>query len=274
MDQMGDFVRTMHRHPACSLLSTAAWPWRRRSNGCWTTSASSFQSHARRPSPATPSIPIACSWPGTCRVRKPCALPQRRRLQHQGTRPALVSAGLLPVAREVRQPSRAGRCPGIDRGVAVLPGGRFRPAARVPTARRPRRSPAPPGRPDRRVSCDRGPGRTRTDFRRPDRGRYTSRCATAVSRPTLRMVGVAQLVEPLVVVQDVAGSSPVTHPRIRAARAGSPTIEAHAVEPATMDAMSTVVVTRSPAGVPISPAPSRIRWAGRRRGCARPLGPG
>jgi hypothetical protein len=27
------------------------------------------------------------------------------------------------------------------------------------------------------------------------------------------MVGVAQLVEPLVVVQDVAGSSPVTHPR-------------------------------------------------------------
>ncbi len=26
------------------------------------------------------------------------------------------------------------------------------------------------------------------------------------------MVGVAQLVEPLVVVQDVAGSSPVTHP--------------------------------------------------------------
>jgi hypothetical protein len=28
-----------------------------------------------------------------------------------------------------------------------------------------------------------------------------------------RMVGVAQLVEHLVVVQDVAGSSPVTHPR-------------------------------------------------------------
>jgi hypothetical protein len=28
------------------------------------------------------------------------------------------------------------------------------------------------------------------------------------------MVGVAQLVEHLVVVQDVAGSSPVTHPRV------------------------------------------------------------
>jgi hypothetical protein len=30
------------------------------------------------------------------------------------------------------------------------------------------------------------------------------------------MVGVAQLVEPLVVVQDVAGSSPVTHPSLPA----------------------------------------------------------
>jgi hypothetical protein len=30
------------------------------------------------------------------------------------------------------------------------------------------------------------------------------------------MVGVAQLVEPLVVVQDVAGSSPVTHPNLKA----------------------------------------------------------
>ena len=29
------------------------------------------------------------------------------------------------------------------------------------------------------------------------------------------MVGVAQLVEHLVVVQDVAGSSPVTHPKVR-----------------------------------------------------------
>ena len=29
------------------------------------------------------------------------------------------------------------------------------------------------------------------------------------------MVGIAQLVERLVVVQDVAGSSPVTHPKLR-----------------------------------------------------------
>ena len=34
------------------------------------------------------------------------------------------------------------------------------------------------------------------------------------------MVGVAQLVEHLVVVQDVAGSSPVTHPRGRTRRIG------------------------------------------------------
>jgi hypothetical protein len=32
--------------------------------------------------------------------------------------------------------------------------------------------------------------------------------------PTGTMVGVAQLVEHLVVVQDVAGSSPVTHPKV------------------------------------------------------------
>ena len=36
-----------------------------------------------------------------------------------------------------------------------------------------------------------------------------------------RMVGVAQLVEHLVVVQDVAGSSPVTHPRGRAQKTGT-----------------------------------------------------
>ncbi len=35
------------------------------------------------------------------------------------------------------------------------------------------------------------------------------------------MVGVAQLVEHLVVVQDVAGSSPVTHPRVGHDRSGN-----------------------------------------------------
>jgi hypothetical protein len=34
------------------------------------------------------------------------------------------------------------------------------------------------------------------------------------------MVGVAQMVEHLVVVQDVAGSSPVTHPKISTRRNG------------------------------------------------------
>jgi hypothetical protein len=52
-------------------------------------------------------------------------------------------------------------------------------------------------------------------YRAGDAGRYTSRCAVRSREAwwTPRMVGVAQLVEPLVVVQDVAGSSPVTHPR-------------------------------------------------------------
>ena len=51
-------------------------------------------------------------------------------------------------------------------------------------------------------------------YRGQNPGRYTSRCAvwSAKRVRASRMVGVAQLVELLVVVQDVAGSSPVTHP--------------------------------------------------------------
>ncbi len=50
-----------------------------------------------------------------------------------------------------------------------------------------------------------------THFVRRRPGRYTSRGAGRIGLP---MVGVAQLVEHLVVVQEVAGSSPVTHPRL------------------------------------------------------------
>ncbi len=38
------------------------------------------------------------------------------------------------------------------------------------------------------------------------------RCITLIQLPSGHMVGIAQLVERLVVVQEVAGSSPVTHP--------------------------------------------------------------
>jgi hypothetical protein len=55
--------------------------------------------------------------------------------------------------------------------------------------------------------------RTRTDYaRKPPPGTLHAAQSGHETFRTIRMVGVAQLVEHLVVVQDVAGSSPVTHP--------------------------------------------------------------
>ena len=53
---------------------------------------------------------------------------------------------------------------------------------------------------------------SRMDSKKGGLARYTSRCAEGGSQAA-SAVGVAQMVEPLVVVQDVAGSSPVTHPK-------------------------------------------------------------
>ena len=132
------------------------------------------------------------------------ALPRRRRLLDQGAGPALVPPRLLQRPGEARQPPRARRHPGEHRGAALLPGRGLR--ARPRAAGRPRRKRARAAA--RRIAHRRGRGPGHA----PD-SRYTCRCSAGRSRrPRAVMVGVAQLVEHLVVVPDVAGSSPVTHP--------------------------------------------------------------
>ena len=130
-------------------------------------------------------------------------LPDRRRLLDQGALAPLVSPRLLRGPDQARQPPRAGRHPGEHRGAALLPRGRLRAPAR------PRQRPG---------QGDRGAPRRAAD--RPRRPMPES--SSAPDCPTLPvvlasrasgMVGIAQLVERRLVVADVAGSSPVTHPK-------------------------------------------------------------
>ena len=222
LDQMGDFVRAMH--DGSGLLAAL-------DEGLSMREAEErVLDYVRQFVPEPRKAPLAGNTIGTDRaflardmadLRAARALPQRRRVQHQGTRPPLVSAGLLPGAGQVGQPPGAGRRPGVDRGAALLPGGRLRPASparTAPTAKRDRR-PAP-GRADpRRTWTPRSltaRASERPQIELPSRDRYTSRCADGAGscRRRRRVVGVAQLVEHLVVVQAVAGSSPVTHPKV------------------------------------------------------------
>ena len=134
------------------------------------------------------------------------ALPDRRRVLDQGAGPPLVPAGLLQRAR--RRTAATARSP-----TSARPSRSCATTARPSSCRRPARTPTPPGRSPPTTSCPaaHGPraGAGRGPRRRPGtllagRGRRSAAAAD--------MVGVAQLVEHLVVVQDVAGSSPVTHP--------------------------------------------------------------
>ena len=150
--------------------------------------------------------------PGHARARRPPALPDRRRLVDQGAVAALVPAGLL------RRPGQARRPPGPRRH----PREHRRSCA---TTARPCSSRARPGQPTAREIAARFG--TPPPDEPPDAGRRGPAAAPDVGpgrRPILvhcfgrrtsaaRMVGVAQLVEHLVVVQGVAGSSPVTHPK-------------------------------------------------------------
>ncbi len=123
---------------------------------------------------------------------------------------------------EARQPPRARRHPGEHRGAALLPRGGLRGAARArqrecegagrQARRRPDR-PRPGRRPSRRAPTPATP-RARIPRRGPAPSRLHSASAPLAGVPR-SMVGVAQLVERRVVVADVAGSSPVTHPKAR-----------------------------------------------------------
>ncbi len=81
--------------------------------------------------------------PRHARPRAVPALPDRRRLLDQGAVPTLVPAGLLPVARQARQPPGTRRHPGEHRGAALLPRGGLRPLPRPRLRRRPCHRPPP-----------------------------------------------------------------------------------------------------------------------------------
>ena len=134
------------------------------------------------------------------------ALPDRRRLLDQGAVAALVPPRLLQRADQARQPPRARRHPGEHRGAALLPRGRLRAPARARQRHGQARSPPSTAARSPGSTGDAG-GDPRFRGPRSDPSRLSSR-----PDPGALMVGVAQLVERRVVVADVAGSSPVTHP--------------------------------------------------------------
>ena len=129
------------------------------------------------------------------------ALPQRRRLLDQGARPPLVSRA--PTSRPRPSAATTGRSPTsrrASRSCATTARPSSCPQPGLDTARRAR---------SRRGTPARSPGSAPIQNPRTD-------CPTLLIglAPRARaMVGIAQLVERRLVVADVAGSSPVTHPK-------------------------------------------------------------
>ena len=129
--------------------------------------------------------------------------------------------GLLRRAGQARQPPRAGRHPGEHRGAALLPRGGLRAAPRARTRRR-----------ARAIALRHGGSLTGLPEPAPDSddsARFRLHSLAGPRHHRDRLVGIAQLVERRVVVADVAGSSPVTHPstpataaRARPIASGSP----------------------------------------------------
>ena len=217
LDQMGDFVRTMHEKSG--LLDEL--------DGGITLAEAEQQvlAYVKEHCPDGCRPPLAGNTVATDRAflardmpdaRGLPALPDRRRLLDQGARRAAGSRART----SRRRPSAAT-------------------TARWPTSRRASRSCATTARPS---SCPR-PARTATRRGRSPRS-TAARSPACRWRPVAergyrfrgtrltplhscrprdsrgRMVGVAQLVERRVVVADVAGSSPVTHPNRPPSRRG------------------------------------------------------
>ena len=115
-------------------------------------------------------------------------------------------------AGQARQPPRARRHPGEHRGAALLPRGDLRALPRPGLATRPARSP-PSTAARSPLTADRArPTTAEPADLRDAGGAVTLSGPLGAGRRRAAMVGVAQLVEHLVVVQVAAGSSPVTHP--------------------------------------------------------------
>ena len=135
------------------------------------------------------------------------ALPRGRRQFHQGTGAPLVPPGVLQRPRQDGRPPRDGRHRGLDSRASLLPRDRIRAAARPRFGRR-------EGRRGRRHGA-RSPSERALAANRKAVVCGDSLALVHFSLAVRPMVGVAQLVEHLVVVQAAAGSSPVTHPRRR-----------------------------------------------------------
>ena len=129
LDQMGDFVRTMHEKSG--LLTEL--------DGGLTLAEAEQQvlAYVSEHCPDGSRPPLAGNTVATDRsflardmpdARGVPPLPDRRRLLDQGAGAAVVPARVLPGADQARQPPRAGRHPGEHRGAALLPRGRLRPA--------------------------------------------------------------------------------------------------------------------------------------------------
>ena len=140
------------------------------------------------------------SSPATCRTSKRICTTGSSTCHRSRSCPAAGIRGCTSTPEEGRRTPRAGRHQGVDRGAALLPRGRVRAAARAGQ----RDGQGPRGDARRRaLKCGcRTEGCHEHSFRP---------CTIGVAVRS-DVVGVAQLVEHLVVVQVVAGSSPVTHP--------------------------------------------------------------
>ena len=160
-----------------------------------------------------------------------------RREHHQGTVPALVRPRLLPGPRQARRPPRARGHQGFHRRTPLLPGGRLCPRAGAGQRHRPADLQAdirPASTADqlaaerssggrggaRKVICATFGGNFARKSQKWQKHPRTAGKLFDVAFPDDRiagqsaghMVGVAQLAERLVVVQEVAGSTPVAHP--------------------------------------------------------------
>ncbi len=109
-------------------------------------------------------------------------------------------ADLLRPAGEGPGPPRAGRHPRVDPRAAVLPAHRVRRPARAVDQR------------DRRDRRRIEPGSADADGMDSAAERHERLISTAPRHRVAAMVAVVQLVEHQVVILDVAGSSPVSHP--------------------------------------------------------------
>ena len=206
-------ARRCTRRPGCSRSSTPASPSRRPSSRCSPTSRSTAPTAAARRWPATPSPPTARSWPATCRTLE--AFLHYRIVDVSSIKE--LSRRWYPRAYFDAPAKRGNHRALADIQESIEELRYYRAAVFVP--------PPGPDSDDARRHWPRSTaasltGRAADPTIRLRTGTLIAASASpavsARSRHDCRgshLVGVAQLVERRVVVADVAGSSPVVHPR-------------------------------------------------------------